>query len=58
MAFPTFWNGIEKLIAFPTGMINSFPMFRHGNWGLVFPGMFGIGNSRSPMVPKNGLLSR
>ena len=41
-------------IPFPisgTGMRveNSLPKFRDGNWGPVFPGMIGNGNSRSPL---------
>ena len=49
-------------IPFPfsgTGMrvANSIPDFRDGNWRPVFPGIPGIGNSRSWLIPNNTTLN-
>ena len=36
------------------GVENSIPDFRDGNWRPVFPGIPGIGNSRSWLPDNNG----
>ena len=64
---PIFGNGNDKeskwKIPFPfsgTGMRvkNSIPDFRDGNWRPVFPGIPGIGNSRSWLLKMDyGMLS-
>ena len=53
---PKFWEREQgkklhsQLLGTGMGMKKSFPIFGNGNRRLVFPGMVGNGNSRSPLI--------